>query len=166
MLGRSQPTETITLKDIPADKFIAAYAAHLKKTQKVSPIEGASYIKTAHYKDMQPECEDWYYTRAAAVARKVYLRPRIGVGRLRHVFGGVKRNGHCGNRHGRASGKIIRHCLIQLEKAGILVKYKDHYGNRQDNRVISKEGQKELNEVAKNVFSSMLNRGEEEEEEE
>ena len=164
MLGRSKPNETITLKDVPADKFIEAYAAHLKKTQKIQPLEGHEYLKTAFYKDKNPECPDWYYTRAAALARKMYLRPQIGVGRLRHLFGSVKRNGHAKNKHGKASGKIIRHALIQLEKAGILTRFKDDQGNIFDQRVISKEGQKELNEVAKNVFKASLGVNEEEEE--
>ena len=163
MFGRSRADETITLKDVPANKFIAAYAAHLKKTQKIKPIDGHEYLKTAFYKDMHPECPDWYYTRAAALARKLYLRPQIGVGRLRHLFGSVRRNGHCANRHGKASGKIIRHALIQLEKAGIITRFKDEQGNVFDERIVSKEGQKELNEVAKNVFNASLGVNEDEE---
>ena len=164
MFGRSKPEETITLKDVPAQKFIQAYAAHLKKTQKIKPLDGSEYLKTAYYKDMSPENPDWYYVRAAALARKLYLRPQIGVGRLRHLFGSVRRNGHCANTHGKASGKIIRHALIQLEKAGILTRFKDDQGNVFDERVVSKEGQKELNEVAKNVFKASLGVDEEEEE--
>ena len=156
MLGRSRPDETITLKDVPAEKFITAYAAHLKKTQKITPIEGHEYLKTAYYKDMNPVCLDWYYTRAAALARKLYLRPRIGVGRLRHLFGSVRRNGHCSSRHAKAGGKIIRHALQQLEQAGILGRYKDSHGNDFNERVVTREGQKELNEVAKNVFNSLF----------
>ena len=163
MLGRSKPNETITLKDVPADKFICAYAAHLKKTQKIQPIEGHEYLKTAFYKDMHPENPDWYYVRAAALARKLYLRPQIGVGRLRHLFGSVKRNGHRKNKHGKAAGKVIRHALIQLEKAGILSRYKDDQGEVYENRVVSREGQKELNEVAKNVFKACYGVNEEEE---
>ena len=163
MLGRSKPNETITIKDVPADKFISAYAAHLKKTQKIQPLEGHGYLKTAYYKDMQPENPDWYYVRAAALARKMYLRPQIGVGRLRHLFGSCRRNGFARNKHGKAAGKIIRHALIQLEKAGILTRYKDQ-GEVYDTRVVSKEGQKELNEVAKNVFKALYGVKEEEEE--
>ena len=164
MFGRSKPEETTTLKDVPADKFIAAYAAHLKKTQKIRPLTGHEYLKTGSMKHMQPECPDWYYTRAAALARKIYLRPRIGVGRLKHIFGGVKRNGHCKNKHGRASGKIIRHALIELERAGILTRYKGDIEEYENRRMITREGQKELNEVARNVFKASL-RGDEEEEE-
>ena len=155
MLGRSNAEETITLKDVPAEAFIKAYAAHLKKTQKVTPLDGHEHLKTACYKDMQPQCSDWYYTRAAAIARKVFLRPDIGVGRLKHLFGSVRRNGHCSNSHGRASGKIIRHAMIQLEKAGVITRVPS-VDSEIVKRRISKEGQKEINEVAKNVFSARL----------
>ena len=59
MLGRNS-NDLITVKDVPADKFIAAYAEHLKKTQKVLPIKGASYIKTGHFKQLNPYSEDWF----------------------------------------------------------------------------------------------------------
>ena len=165
MIGRSSASETVTVKDVPADRFIAAYAAHLKKTQKVTPLEGHEYLKTAHYKDVAPLNEDWYYVRAAAVARKLYLKPRIGVGRLRHLFGSVKRNGMCHNKHAKAAGKIIRHSMQQLEKAGVLTQYVDEEDKSMkfDERVVSREGQKEMNEVAKNVFNAMFKKNQDEE---
>ena len=39
MLGRNN-ADFITVKDVPADKFIEAFAEHLKKTQKVNTTYG------------------------------------------------------------------------------------------------------------------------------
>lgn len=36
MLGR-KPNDFVTLKDVPADQFIKAYANFLKKSQKITP---------------------------------------------------------------------------------------------------------------------------------
>ena len=47
----------------------------------------------------------------AALARKVYLRHTIGVGALKHIYGGKWRRGVRTPRHGACSKKVIRYCL-------------------------------------------------------
>lgn len=37
--------------------------------------------------ELPPQDIDWFYVRAAAVARHVYMRKTVGVGRLRKVHG-------------------------------------------------------------------------------
>ena len=64
---------------------------------------------------MAPLDADWLYIRAAALARKVYLRGHLGVGTLQHIYGGKQRFGVRRNHHETSSGKIIRYCLQQLE---------------------------------------------------
>lgn len=78
MIGRKH-TDKINVRDVPADAFIEAMAEHLKKTQKVLPMENGFYIKTGASREIAPNNEDWFYTRVAALARKVYLRPCLGV---------------------------------------------------------------------------------------
>lgn len=39
--------------------------------------------------ELPPQDIDWFYVRAAAVARHVYMRKTVGVGRLRKVHGCV-----------------------------------------------------------------------------
>lgn len=39
----------------------------------------------SHAKELPPQNIDWYYVRAAAVARHIYLRKTVGIGRLRKV---------------------------------------------------------------------------------
>ena len=161
MIGRNS-ADLITVKDVPADKFIAAYAEHLKTSQKVKPIKGAEYIKTGNFKHMNPYSEDWFYARCAALARIVYLRPEIGLGTLRHVFGGRKNHGRAQHHHALASAKVIRFALQELEKADVLMRLSDKRNKSHDSvpdkkdkllpRIITPEGHKELNEIAKSVF--------------
>jgi ribosomal protein S19E (S16A) len=42
-------------------------------------------VKTGTHKEMCPMDPDWYYTRAASLARKVYLRGGTGVGAFTKV---------------------------------------------------------------------------------
>lgn len=50
-------------------------------------------MKTGCHKELAPYDQDWYYTRAAAIARKIYLQPGLGVGALKRKFGGAKNRG-------------------------------------------------------------------------
>jgi ribosomal protein S19E (S16A) len=96
----------------------------------------------------------------------VYLRPQIGVGRLRHMYGGVKNYGSAHEHHTTAAGKILRDGLKELERIGVLMRYNDkrhtNLSERPDGdsklyaRVISPEGAKELNNIAKEVFEKII----------
>ena len=61
---------------------------------------------------------------AAAVARKVYLRPGRGVGGLSKAFGTKARRGTMTNTHKPAATGIIRHVLQQLEALKVCTKGK------------------------------------------
>lgn len=63
---------------------------------------------------------DWYYVRAAAVARHVYLRKSVGVGRMRKAHGGQKNRGMAPSHHVDASGSVDRKVMQSLEKIGVL----------------------------------------------
>ena len=54
----------VTLRDVPADKFISTYAAHLKKSGELAIPKWNNIIKTATYKELSPENPDWFYVRA------------------------------------------------------------------------------------------------------
>jgi len=138
----------ITVRDVSAAKFIAAYAAHLKTTGQIELPKWVDYVKTGVRKELAPYDEDWYYVRAAALARKVYLRPGCGVGGLRKAFGGSYRRGVNRNIFSKGSGSIIRSCLAELEKDTVKVVVKDDNGGRR----ISKEGQQDLDRIARQVY--------------
>lgn len=110
MIGRKEK-DTITIKDVPAEAFIKAYAEQLKIEQKVTPMALDQFVKTGLAKEISPNNPDWFYIRTAALARKLAVKPNTGVGRLKHIFGTSKRQGQGKNHHSTASGKIIRYSL-------------------------------------------------------
>merc|ERR1719502_2043503 len=83
----------VTVKDVAPDKFVVAYAAHLKRIGKIEVPKWTDLVKTAAYKELAPYDNDWYYIRAAAIARRVYTRGGVGVGAFKKIFGGRKHRG-------------------------------------------------------------------------
>ena len=136
-----------SVRDVPARVFIRALAEHLKQAELQAP-EYVDLIKTGTFKELSPADPDWYYTRAAALARKVYLQPGKGVGYFKKKFGRAIRRGHAPEHHRDAAGGIIRHILLNLEGANILCK-KQH--EEKKGRFMTPNGQKTLDLVAKQV---------------
>ena len=150
MLADTNPT-SFTVKDIAPSSFIKAYAEHLKKNDKIKPPKWVDLVKTGKSRELPPIDPDWLYVRIAAVARKVYLRQHVGVGTLKHLFGHKQHPGANGKpHHVTGSGKIIRFALQQLETLGILKKDKKSVEKRMA-RIITPEGQRELNVIATQV---------------
>lgn len=58
---------TLTVKDVHAQDFIAAYAAHLKRSGKVTLPRNCDILKTAIQKELSPLDEDWYYSKMGIV---------------------------------------------------------------------------------------------------
>ena len=54
----------ITVRDVPAAKFIAAYAEELKKNDKFVLPKWADLVKTGVSKELAPYDPDWYFVRA------------------------------------------------------------------------------------------------------
>merc|ERR1711988_463739 len=161
MIGRKS-TDFVTLKDVPCNDFIQAYADFLKKSNKITPPAWVDLVKTGHYHELSPYDEDWFYVRAAAIVRKLYVRPQLGVGRLADIFGGKERNGSARKHHAHDSKSVIRACMKSLEKAGILMRLNDkrnrNYVDRPSGeskhfcRVVTPEGQKAINHIAGEVY--------------
>merc|ERR1711959_118032 len=135
----------VTVKDVPADAFIKKCAEFLKRQQKFQVPKWADLVKTGHFKELAPYDEDWFYIRAASIARKIYLRPGCGIGALRHWYGGAHRRGTRTTRHATASGAVIRNCLKQLEAQGLVEEHPD--GGRQ----ITSKGRSELDRIAGSI---------------
>jgi len=133
-----------TVKDVEPEKFIKAYAAHLKRTGKMAVPKWVDIVKTASYKELPPADEDWYYIRSASLARKVYLRKGTGVGAFRKVYGGGANLGVHKSHFAKASGNVIRSCLSNLETIGVIAKPEDGSGGRE----ITSKGQQDLDRIA------------------
>ncbi|KAI9659113.1 MAG: 40S ribosomal protein S19 [Bathelium mastoideum] len=147
----------VNVRDVPADKFIDAYAAFLKRQGKL-PIPGwVDTVKTSHAKELPPQNIDWYYIRAASIARHIYMRKTVGVGRLRKVHGCQKNRGSRPSHHVDASGSVDRKVMQSLEKIGVLEQDEDKGGRR-----ITQSGQRDLDRIAQMT----LEQDEEEEDDE
>eukprot|EP00343_Euplotes_focardii_P007628 CAMPEP_0205821326 /NCGR_PEP_ID=MMETSP0206-20130828/6714_1 /ASSEMBLY_ACC=CAM_ASM_000279 /TAXON_ID=36767 /ORGANISM="Euplotes focardii, Strain TN1" /LENGTH=162 /DNA_ID=CAMNT_0053116721 /DNA_START=46 /DNA_END=534 /DNA_ORIENTATION=+ len=132
-----------TVKDVPAAVFIAEMAEHFKKSGKIELPGWHDLVKTSVAKELSPDNPDWYYVRAASIARKVYLRGGTGVGAFTKVYGGRFRRGARKNHFRKSCKGLLRHILQQLEEIDILSKRADKEG-----RWITQNGQRELDTIA------------------
>ena len=141
----AESTGCITVRDVPAADFIAAYAEVLKNNDKFVVPTWVDFVKTSVRNELAPYDPDWFYIRTAAVARKIYLREATGVGALKKRFGGGHRRGHLPKVHRDALGGIIRHAMLILD--GLQITEKCGKGGRK----ISRTGQQTLDQVARQV---------------
>jgi small subunit ribosomal protein S19e len=107
-----------TVYDVKAEPLIMEVAEELE--DEIEEPEWTDFVKTGVDRERPPEQENWYYIRCAAILRKIYLDGPLGVSRLRTVYGGNRNKGHGPEHHGKASGKVIRQALQDLEEAGYL----------------------------------------------
>ncbi|KAN0087692.1 Ribosomal protein S19e [Tylopilus felleus] len=147
------------VRDISAEAFIAAYASHLKRSGKLEVPTWVDLVKTGSYKELAPYDPDWYYIRAAAVARHIYLRKDVGIGKLAKLHGGRQKRGNRPSHHGDASASVQRKICQSLEKIGVLEQTEN--GGRR----ISQDGQRDLDRIATAVVEAAQEEEEDEEEE-
>lgn len=129
--------------DVPADFLIQELKEELKDIEILDPPKWSKFVKTGVHKEKPPIQDDWWYTRAASILRRVYLKGPIGVQRLRKYYGGIKRRGVRPGKNAKAGGKIIRKILQQLEAAGFVIKVR--------------KGRK-INSQGRNLLSNIANR--------
>merc|ERR1711977_76863 len=146
------------VRDVKADAFVKAYSAHLKRSGKLDIPTWVDIVKTGPQKELSPYDPDWFYTRAAAVARHIYLRKYVGVGTLTKWHGGAKNRGVAPHRHVDASGSVDRKVVQSLEKIGVLE------GDARGGRRISQDGQRDLDRIATSIMEAEREKEEEEDE--
>ncbi|XP_042447662.1 40S ribosomal protein S19-3-like [Zingiber officinale] len=142
-----------TMKDVSPHEFVKAYSAHLKRSGKMELPEWTDIVKTGRFKELAPYDPDWYYIRAASMARKIYLSQGIGVDGFQKIYGGRKRNGSLPPHFCKSSGAIARHILQQLETMNIIEI------NPKGGRKISSQGQRDLDQVAGRVLTTRISLG-------
>jgi len=137
-----------TVYDVDANALIEKAAQELKKVESIQIPQWAVFVKTGHSKSRPPESPDWWYLRSASVLRKIYVRGPVGVSKLRTMYGSKKNRGHQPEHRYKASGKILRAILQQLEKAGFIqqVTKKGHKG-----RFITPKGRFFLDGITKGL---------------
>lgn len=146
------------VRDISADEFIVAYASHLKRSGKLEVPTWVDLVKTGAYKELAPYDPDWFYVRAAAIARHIYLRKDVGIGALTKLHGGRKNRGNRPSHHAKSSSNVQRKVCQALEKIGVL-EISEIGGRR-----ITQDGQRDLDRIASAVVEEARNNEEEEEE--
>ena len=142
----------VTVYDVPAEKLILKVSEKLKENDKIVPPEWAEFAKTGIHTERAPVQQDWWYTRAASVMRKLYVKGPMGTSKLAGEYGGFNDRGCKPNKAVKGSRNIVRKCLIQLQDAGLLEATQDKQG-----RKISPAGQKLLDNSAKEVFDESKN---------
>lgn len=85
---------------------------------------------------------------------------------MRHIFGHKRSNGSAREHHSKVSSKNIRDALHALEGADILMRFNDARNkavgelpegdSKLFRRIVSPNGQRTINEIAKNVFSQLV----------
>jgi small subunit ribosomal protein S19e len=119
--------------------LIEEVASDLEK--KVDKPEWTEFVKTGGHRERSPHRRDWFYVRMASVFYRVYKEGPLGTNRLRTYYGGKRNRGVKPHHFTKASGKVIRTCLQELEKIGYLKKSKK-------GRIASGKGEKYLNSKA------------------
>ena len=137
-----------TVKDIPADKFIAALALHLEQSNKFPAPKNVDIIKTSRVNELAPLNEKWYYVRLAAVFRQIYIHNGIGAGQLAIAFGGNGTTSIAHKKEHTYSGARgnIRYAMKQLDAAKFTAQKKGKNG-----RFLTDAGRRELDTVAKGL---------------
>eukprot|EP01105_Mastigella_eilhardi_P005701 TRINITY_DN1735_c0_g1_i1.p2 TRINITY_DN1735_c0_g1~~TRINITY_DN1735_c0_g1_i1.p2 ORF type:complete len:187 (-),score=59.86 TRINITY_DN1735_c0_g1_i1:104-664(-) len=149
LVARKPKTKCGTLKDVAPHDFVMAYAKYLKKAGKVELPKWVDLVKTGISKELAPSDPDWYYIRAAAVARRIYLRNGTGVGALRKIYGTKKNNGCMPGHFTIASGSVLRSVVQQLEALKVVEKDPSGHGRR-----ISSSGRRDLDRIASQLLKT------------
>jgi len=136
----------MSIYTVEPSKLIQSIADKLKEYPEIAPPEDSKFWKTAFFKELAPVEEDFWYIRCASLLRKINKFGEIGVNRLRKKYGGRNRKGSGLNHSAKASGKIIRVALQQLEKAN-LIEITEKNG-----RKVAKEGLSLLERTAYSIL--------------
>lgn len=139
----------VTVYDVPAEKLILKTAEKLKQNSAIAPPEWAEYAKTGRHTERAPSQEDWWFTRAASILRKLYVKGPMGSSKLAAEYGGFADMGTRPNQAVKGSRNIARKCMIQLEQAGFLV------SKEKQGRSVSPSGMSLLDNAAKEVYDEM-----------
>ncbi|NKE37626.1 30S ribosomal protein S19e [Natronococcus sp. JC468] len=140
-----------TMYDVPADDLIEALAEDLE--DRLDEPDWGQFAKTGVDRELPPEQEDFWATRAASLLRKVADRGPIGVERLSTEYGGTKggtnRYRVAPDRRADGSKNVIRTILQQLEEED-LVETAEGEGRR-----ITADGRSLLDDTAGQVLEEL-----------
>ena len=137
-----------------------ALAAFFKEKNVIKLPKYSAMVKSSKANDCEPICPDYFYYKAAAICRKLYLTKskNLGVGSLRSMFSKKQRRGSQPPKTFKSGGKIIRDIVIQLKAA----KYVENFGAKKDENnestdnnyglFLTKTGRSELDKIASGLL--------------
>ena len=150
----NQKKSGFTVLDVPSNKFINQLASFLKEKNIIKIPKYAPLVKSSRANDCEPINPDYFYYKAAAIVRKLYITKskNIGVGSLRVMFSKKERRGSQPPKTFRAGGKIIREIVIQLKNAD----YIKNYGGKDDETnsglYLTKNGRSQLDKITSGLM--------------
>jgi len=133
--------------DVPGTDLVHETARELKQKGAKKP-SWTEFVKTGVSRERAPQEEDWYYVRMASILRRIYIDGPQGVQSLRTYYGGRKNRGVRPHKVYKASGKIVRSCLQELDLLGFTKKEKK-------GRTITPKGTSFLNKVSKELAKKL-----------
>lgn len=136
--------------DVPPDALIHKVAEKLKGKNEAKPPSWAKFVKTGVHREKAPVQGDWWYTRTAAILRKIYINGPIGVSRLSAEYGGRKNKGSKPNKAKKGSGSIVQLALTQLEKLEYVSTVKGK------GRIIAPKGRSLLDNTAHEIMEELI----------
>ena len=140
-----------TLYDVPADALIEELSNRL--ADRIEEPDWAAYTKTGASRELPPKQEDFWFTRAASLLRRIAIDGPVGVERLATHYGGAKRGSNryrvAPPRQSDGSDKIIRTILQQLQEEGLV----NEHGS--EGREVTPEGRSLLDDVAGEVLAEL-----------
>ncbi|GAU99007.1 hypothetical protein RvY_10069 [Ramazzottius varieornatus] len=137
----------VSVKDVNQQEFVQELANYLKKKGQLKVPDWVDVVKTGRFKELSPSDEDWFYTRAASIARRLYIRSPTGIGAFTRVYGGRKRNGSTPAHYCKASSSIIRKAVQGLEALKLVETDPENGGRR-----LSPQGRRDLDRIAAQLW--------------
>ena len=135
----------VSIHDVDQDMLVKKTAEELKKRMEMPAW--AKLVKTGVSRERPPGNSDWWYVRSASILRRAYIDGPIGTSRLRSYYGGLHRRGHKPAHFARASGKVIRVILQDLERLKLI----ENAAKPKKGRIITAEGRKLMDKIARQV---------------
>ena len=98
----------MTVLDVDYNVFINALANKLKADGKLAQPDWTQFVKTGVTRQYSPNEQNWYYLKAAAILRRVYIQGPLGIKDFRKIFASEKQSCVGKSHHVLASGKLCR----------------------------------------------------------
>ena len=141
MIGGKTGHKGTFVREVPAQVYVNALAKHFEESHVITAPEWADLVKTSYLKQMPPSNMNWWYVRAASVARQIYMNSTVSVSGLSFRYGGNENPGSSPKHHQTASRKVIRSILQQLQNQGLVEV-------TNNGRKLTSKGQQLLDQIA------------------